>query len=131
MPRHRFRLIVLAFVVAGCTPAVTPGPKSTPGPVVIRTREQSDPSATCAPGHVEGNLIASELWGLALIDATGKQIEVIWPYGFAGSPSMGGSLLVRDTDLVVARTGDMLDIGGEFRPDGVWLACGDVRRTGS
>ncbi|MEO8469353.1 MAG: hypothetical protein ABI573_06760 [Chloroflexota bacterium] len=68
--------------------------------------------------------------GLALIDSSGKQIEVIWPNGFAGSPSIGGSLLVRNTDVVIARTGDMLEVGGQFGPDGVWLACGDVRRVG-
>lgn len=130
MRRQRFRLVVLAFAVAACTPALTPGPKSTAGPVVIRTQEQSDASASCAPGHVEGNLTVSELWGLGLIDTTGKQIEVIWPYGFAGSPSIGGALLVKDTDVVVARTGDMLEIGGEFGADGAWLACGEIRRIG-
>lgn len=130
MPRYRFRTIVLVFAVAGCAAAVTPEPKSTPGPVIIRTQEQSAATASCAPGHVRGNLVASELWGLALVDSNGKQIAIIWPYGYAGAPSIGEALLVKDTDLVVARTGDRLEIGGAFGADGDWIACGDVRRIG-
>ena len=130
MPRDTCRFIALVFAVAACAPAVTPGPKATPGPVVIRTQEQPDASASCAPGHIEGNLTASELWGLALIDSGGRQIEVIWPYGFAGRPSIGDAVLVKDTDLVVARTGDVLEVGGAFGADGVWQACGEIHRIG-
>lgn len=118
MPRTSLRLIALVFAVAGCAPGVTPGPTSTPGAVVIRTQEQPDTSASCAPGHIEGNLAASELWGLALTDPRLTQIGVIWPYGYAGAPSIGWALLVKDTDVVIARTGDMLEIGGAFGADG-------------
>ena len=122
--------IAFALAIAACAPALTPDTKPTPGPVVILTQERTQSNPSCAPGHVEGSLVADARWGLALTDATGRTTEIIWPNGFAGGASIGGYLLLGSGSEVVGRTGDMLEIGGEFRADGAWLACGEVRRIG-
>lgn len=123
-------MIAFALAVAACAPVRTADPKPTPGPVVILTQEWTQSSPRCAPGHVEGSLVADARWGLALSDATGRITEIIWPSGFAGGPSIGGSLLLGSGGQVVGRTGDTLKIGGELRADGAWLACGEIRRIG-
>ncbi len=56
---------------------------------------------------------------LVLVDVnTGVQTSIVWPYGFVARLVDGKAVLVAPDGSVVAREGDLLDVGGGFAQPG-------------
>jgi hypothetical protein len=130
MGRHTWLLIV-ALLALGCAPTIAPS-KPTPGPISLRTAESPVTATPCPSTLVEGTLIESVVSGLGLLDESGtKTTEVVWPFEWWASPSIGGSLLVDAAGEVVARTGDRVRVEAVEMEEGAWLVCGRVLRVRS
>lgn len=136
---HRCLAVALVFGVAACTgtgpvpPDTSPVGVPTPdvSPVVVPTQPPSSSGSptACATGFLEGRLTQDDRWGVALQDETGSVRKIVWPWGFAARRSIGGLVLVDANGRVVARTGDLLSVGGsELEPGGTWIACDDIRQ---
>lgn len=129
--------VTLVVGVAACTagqvsPEVSPIAVPTPdvSPIAVPTQPPS-PSGSptgCMTSHLEGRLTQDDRWGIALQDEAGLAWKIIWPWGYFAQRSIGGLALVDVSGRVVARTGDLLSVGGsEFGRSGTWIACGDLR----
>lgn len=131
---HRCLAVTLVLGVLACTgrsdaSPVVPTPDVSP--IEVPTQPPSSPESptACATGSLEGRLSQDERWGVALQDETGLVWKIVWPWGFAARRSIGGLVLVDGNGRVVARTGDLLSVGGSgLEPGRTWIACGDIRK---
>lgn len=112
--------------LAACGPA-----PSTPSELVVAIRTWGpDPSSEtpppCPAGQLQGELVADEVDGLAVLLDTGERVAVIWPHGYAARVNEGTLELMDETGETVAREGDHIEVGGgEYGEDSdaSWRAC--------
>ena len=76
--------------------------------------------------RTEGTLVRHPESGAGLRDHEGVIWRVIWPTDY-GARQDGGRLAVVDgAGVVIAREGDLVELGGAEEGD-AWLACGGMR----
>ncbi|HVM31154.1 MAG TPA: hypothetical protein VM305_10360 [Candidatus Limnocylindrales bacterium] len=129
-------LVLIAGAVATMWRPVSMPPAAEPSPSVVERAPTPAPSPFQSPRECPGSQIVGTLAAvsdseLALDPAVGFEASptdrtpLVWePYFRLGDD--GGSVVVRDPDGdVVARDGDIVEIGGGER-DGGWYACGYI-----
>ncbi|HUG30039.1 MAG TPA: hypothetical protein VMQ65_05970 [Candidatus Limnocylindria bacterium] len=125
--------LVALILVGGCDTSVpfpNVSPKQTAGPVELVVAEATVDPSTCPSAPVEGTLIEDPETGLGLLERSGRQIHVIWPPGYTAGPSIGGTNLFRAPGMLLARSGEILRIGGLVAAgDGRLRACGEIEKV--
>lgn len=111
---HRPVLAVAALailVVAGCSSA--------------SLRTQPAPISACMDALATGTLVASSRSGLAIRagGADGEATEVEWPFGYTARRDVVGLALIDSVGEVVAREGEVIQMGGGFGAENVFHAC--------
>ncbi len=102
-------------------------------------RWMEGPGATaqaCPAALLEGKIVEDRVLGLAVAAQGGTLVPVVWPFGYAGQVGPDGVALVDLAGMVIARSGDLVFVGGGeapvgSRPLGTWIACGPVTGTAS
>ena len=98
-------------VVAGCG-----------APVGLRT--QPAPISACMDALATGTLVASSKSGLAIRAGDENEIiEVEWPFEYTARRDITGLVLVDSVGQVVAREGQVIQMGGGSGADNVFHAC--------
>lgn len=112
MTRHAFAAVLLATMfVSGCG-----------APVGLRT--QPGPISACMDALATGVLVTSNLSGLAIRGGEdGAVTEVEWPFEYTARHDGVGVVLVDSAGQVIAREGQLIQMGGGTSADGVWHAC--------
>ena len=90
-------------------------------PVGLRT--QPVPISACMDALATGTLISSNLSGLAIKADDGTVTEVEWPFEYTARREAQGLTLVDSVGQVVAREGQLIQMGGGTGADGVFHAC--------
>ena len=98
--------------------SVSPGPTESLG--------ASGTPAPCPAALIEGDLVASDVWGLALRDLGGTTRQVIWPDGYSVSRRPPRVALLNELGVAIAWEGDRVQIGGGEIGAGVVVACGGI-----
>ncbi len=108
---RRWLGVVALLALAGCG-----------APVGLRT--QPAPISACMDALATGVLVSSNLSGLAIRGGGEDGVtEVEWPFGYTARRETLGLLLVDTVGAVVAREGELIQMGGGFGADGVFHAC--------
>ena len=114
------RLVVLlasGVVVAAC------GSASLTGIVQVPTQSPAADPSRCMAALLQGQLIESTQWGIAVREPSGAVREVIWPAGYSAARATGVVTLRDPSGAAVANTGDWVEISGGELGGGAWLAC--------
>ena len=91
-------------------------------PVSLRT--QPAPISACMDALATGVLVASNKSGLAIrAGDEGEIIEVEWPFEHTARREMTGLVLVDSIGGVIAREGQVIQMGGGSGADNVFHAC--------
>lgn len=91
-------------------------------PVALRT--QPAPISACMDALATGTLVASPQSGLAIRGGEeGTVTEVEWPFEYTARREVTGLVLVDSAGQVVAREGEVIQMGGGTGADGVFYAC--------
>jgi hypothetical protein len=98
--------------------SVSPGPTESLG--------ASGTPAPCPAALIEGDLVVSDTWGLALRDLGGTTRQVIWPDDYSVSQRPPRVALLDPSGAAVAWAGDHVQIGGGETGDGAVVACGGI-----
>ena len=107
-------LLLVALATVGCNQ------------LVLRTAPA--PEDACDAALVSGRLVSSRESGLALQPPGEPNLAVTWPFGYKAGGFVGSLELQDETGRVLAREGDLVEVGGGMGGDGSWLACaGTVR----
>jgi hypothetical protein len=112
MTRHAFAAVLLAaMLISGCG-----------APVGLRT--QPGPISACMDALATGVLVTSNLSGLAIRGGEDRTVtEVEWPFEYTARHDGVGVVLVDSAGQVIAREGQLIQMGGGTGADGVWHAC--------
>jgi hypothetical protein len=112
MPHRRLALpVLLLALLAGCG-----------APVGLRT--QPGPLSACMDALATGVLVQSNISGLAIRSGDeGTVTEVEWPFGYTARREALGLTLVDSVGVVVAREGQLIQMGGGHGADNVFHAC--------
>jgi hypothetical protein len=112
-------LVLLAFVVLACLQ-----PSLADGEVRLATSAEGAFDVGCPAALIEGTLWPDDGSGTAIRNASGST-PVIWPFDYTAREA-GGVIEVLDASGdVVARTGEMLSLGGGYiTADDRWSTCG-------
>ena len=102
--------VALALVVAACG-----------APVGLRT--QPGPISACMDALATGTLVASSRSGLAISAGDGEVAEVEWPFEYTAQRDAVGLILIDSAGQIVAREGQLIQMGGGTGADGVFHAC--------
>lgn len=103
-------LALAALVLAACgTPA---GLRTQPAAI-----------SACMDALATGTLVSSSLSGLAIRDPEGTVQEVEWPFEYTARREMTGLALIDSAGVLVAREGQVIQMGGGTGADGVFHAC--------
>jgi len=70
-----------------------------------------------------GTLVTSNASGLAIRASDGTLIEVEWPFEYTARRDITGVTLVDSAGAVVAREGQVIQMGGGSGADNVFHAC--------
>jgi hypothetical protein len=107
--------LLLAIVVSACGTPV--GLRTQPGPI-----------SACEDALATGTLVTSNQTGLGIRGADGKVRGVEWPFEYTARRDVSGLALYDSVNVLVAREGQVIQMGGGTDPDGVWHACpGSIR----
>ena len=106
--RTIFSLAALALLLSACSVQL----KTAPARVDV-----------CDLALISGRLVTSAQSGLAVVDSTGHVTEVLWPFGYTARRGVSGVELVDEMGAVVAREGDLVEMGGGLGANDVWSAC--------
>jgi hypothetical protein len=119
--------VALALLLGACQgPAA--GSSAVPDPSQSAAAVATE--APCPAAVIEGVLVASDTWGLALGDSDLMIRQVIWPEGYTVSRRPPTTALLDASGTAVAWEGDRVRIGGgETGSDGAWNACGGITVT--
>ncbi len=90
-------------------------------PVGLRT--QPAPISACMDALATGVLVPSNLSGLAIKVDEGAIQEVEWPFEYTARRETVGLVLLDSVGQVVAREGQLIQMGGGTGADGVFHAC--------
>lgn len=110
-----------AVMVAAC--ASEPAPSSTPQSITLLT--QPAPAQGCDDALAQGTLVPDPRSGLALASGNGERTPVMWPFGYSARLVDGVIELVDSSGALVAREGDMVQMGGGFGASGLFYSCSD------
>ncbi len=111
MPLRALPSVALALLVfAGCGT-----------PVGLRT--QPAPISACMDALATGVLVSSNLSGLAIKADESAIQEVEWPFEYTARRETTGLVLLDSVGQVVAREGQLIQMGGGTGADGVFHAC--------
>jgi len=78
-----------------------------------------------------GELITSSQGGLAIKATDGTVTEILWPFGYSARREALDLVLLDERGVVVARQGNMIEMGGGLGGNDVWEACaGSINVTG-
>lgn len=102
--------LALTVVVAACG-------------VPVGLRTQSAPISACMDALATGTLITSNLSGLAIRAEDGAIVEVEWPFEYTARREAVGLVLIDSVGQIVAREGQLIQMGGGTGADGVFHAC--------
>ena len=102
--------LALTVVVAACG-----------APVGLRT--QPGPISACMDALATGTLVTSNVSGLAIRAGDGAVIEVEWPFEYTARRETVGLVLIDSAGQIVAREGQLIQMGGGTGADGVFYAC--------
>ena len=117
-------VLAVALMLGGCAEAPEPTAVLFPVP----TQEPPPPGgAVCMDALNSGTLVADARWGIALGQADGPTMQVMWPAGFVGRQTAGTVELLDANGVVVGRVGDKVTIGGGHTGN-AWWACGAPSR---
>jgi len=112
MPARRLfsvaAIALLALVVAGCT---------------VQLRTDSRPRDACDDALASGRLVTDARSGLALATNGGDVTPILWPFGWSARREMSSVVLLDGTGKVVAREGDLVQVGGGLGSDGFFAVC--------
>ena len=107
-------IVVLAVATLGCNQ------------LVLRTALA--PQEACDAALTGGRLVSSRESGLAIQPPGQPTLAVTWPFGYKAGGFVGSLELQDETGRVLAREGDVIEVGGGLGGDGSWIACaGTVR----
>jgi hypothetical protein len=133
-PPRWFLLAVAAAVLVGVLAAAwlfgamsTPAPSPSPPPALSPAVPTETPGP-CPAALLVGTLVFSELSGVA-VDTDGGIVQVLWPAGSTVRREDDGRWVLNDQrGRPVARTGDLVEVGGGFVGPGerIWNGCGVV-----
>jgi hypothetical protein len=119
----RLASVVLVIVIGATVTACTP--------VSIRTPAR-EPQA-CMDALMQGTLAKHAQTGLGIAEQDGVVLPVEWPFGYTARIEVSKIVLVDEKGFVVAREGDLMQVGGGMgagpAPNAVWFACGPVTVT--
>ena len=90
-------------------------------PVGLRT--QPAPISACMDALATGTLVSSALSGLAIKAPDGTVVEVEWPFEYTARRDVTGLALVDSAGMLVAREGQVIQMGGGTGADNVFHAC--------
>jgi hypothetical protein len=107
--RAEVAAVVVAIAIAACNQ------------LVLRTAPA--PEAACDAAVMTGHLVSSRETGLALRPAGGANVPVTWPFGYSAGGFVGSLELRDETDQVLAREGDFVQVGGGMGADGSFVVC--------
>jgi len=102
--------LALTVVIAACGTPV--GLRTQPGPI-----------SACMDALATGTLVASSRSGLAISASDGAIVEVEWPFEYTAQRDAVGLILIDSTGQIVAREGQLIQMGGGTGADGVFHAC--------
>lgn len=123
------RLFAIGALAAACV-STTAG-KPTHGPIMLQTAESPIHAAPCPASVIEGTLVESTVTGLGLLDdTTTGTTDVIWPYGYRATPSIGGGILFDSSGTLIAYTGERVRLEvASPASTGPLVVCGAVLRV--
>jgi hypothetical protein len=78
---------------------------------------------SCYTSGTVGDLVPDPAAGVAIVEATGTRLVVMWPSGYAGRHSGSEVEVLNRQGEVVARTGTHVYIDGGYSQGG-WVTCG-------
>jgi hypothetical protein len=102
-------VVVVALASVGCNQ------------LVLRTAPA--PQEACDAALLSGRLVSSRESGLAIQVPGEPNLEVTWPFGYRAGGFAGSLELQDETGRVVAREGDVVQMGGGMGGDGSFFAC--------
>ena len=102
-------LLLVAAVLGGCAP--------------VSLRTQQAPISACMDALATGTLISSSLSGLAIKAPDGTVVEVEWPFQYTARRDVTGVALIDGAGVLVAREGQVIQMGGGTGADNVFHAC--------
>lgn len=122
-------VIVLVVVIVVACSTGSPSPATVVVPTFKPLPSGECPTAQLAAVRLRGDRAADPpVW---VEDAQGKKLSILWPNGFSArfDPDLS---LIGGSGQVVARAGDLLDLGGgQVEPAYDFFACEVVNRTAS
>jgi hypothetical protein len=108
---------LLSIAITACSLLTTP--------LAIRTAPA--PSSICMAALGHGTVARNPDSGIGLLDADGKPVSVLWPFGFSGRIVEGRAVLLNEQGNILAREGDEITLGGGYGAgDRSFTACGGV-----
>ena len=90
-------------------------------PVALRT--QPEPISACMDALATGTLVPSNASGLGIRAADGTSFAVEWPFEYTARREALGLTLLDSVGAVVAREGQVIQMGGGFGADNIFHAC--------
>ena len=86
-------------------------------------RTQPAPISACMDALATGTLVPSNATGLGIKAGDGTTIDVEWPFEYTARRETVGLLLVDSIGQIVAREGQLIQMGGGFGADNLFHAC--------
>ena len=86
-------------------------------------RTQPAPISACMDALATGTLVSSSLSGLAIKAPDGTVVEVEWPFEYTARRDVTGLALIDSAGVLVAREGQVIQMGGGTGADNVFHAC--------
>ena len=114
-------LAVGLLAIAACSsPAVESVIPLQPGEVRLLT--QGGGGIGCAANVIEGDLVAHDDAGTAIVEA-GVTLPIRWPFGYTARRQGAEVEVLDEAENVVAVTGTRVSMGGGETTTGTWSAC--------
>ena len=102
-------LFLVAAVLVGCAP--------------VGLRTQPAPISAFMAALATGTLVSSALSGPAIKAPDGTIVEVEWPFEYTARRDVTGLALIDSAGMLVAREGQVIQMGGGTGADNVFHAC--------
>lgn len=83
------------------------------------------PVDACMDALAQGTLVPDPRSGLALATSSGERMAVMWPFGFSAHLVDTDIVLVDESGELVAREGDVIQMGGGSGANGLFYACAE------
>lgn len=112
--------IVLAVFAGACTEAAAETPTL---PAAAQLLTQRAPAQGCDEALAQGRLGPDVRSGLGLIAPDGETQAVTWPFGYSVVVVEGMLVLLDEAGRIVAREGELIQMGGGTGADGTFYAC--------